>query len=67
MNTKNLGLALILIVLSFSCKDTKKEQEALDKELEQIEAVEQSIDSTINNVHAKAEEVEELLKELDSI
>jgi len=67
MKTKSLGLALVLIALSYSCKDTKKEQEALDKNLEQIEAVEQSVDSTINNVHAKAEEVEELLKELDSI
>ncbi|WP_350289375.1 hypothetical protein [uncultured Croceitalea sp.] len=69
MYTKKLNLVLALIVLcfSYSCKDNKIEQEALNKELEQIEAVEQTIDSTVTDVHKKAEEVKELLKELDSI
>ncbi|MFD2587882.1 hypothetical protein ACFSQJ_13125 [Croceitalea marina] len=71
MHTKKLNLILALVILclsfSYSCKDNKAEQEALDNELEQIEAVEQTIDSTVTTVHAKAEEVKELLKELDSI
>lgn len=69
INTKkfNLVLAVVILCLSYSCKDTKTEQEVLDKELKQIEAVEQTIDSTVTNVHEKAEEVKELLKELDSI
>lgn len=63
----NLVLALVILCISYSCKDVKAEQEALDKKLEKIEAVEQTIDSTLSDVHEKAEEVKELLKELDSI
>lgn len=63
----NLFLAMLVLCIGYSCKDNKAEQEALDKELDQIEAVEQTIDSTVTNVHEKAEEVKELLKELDSI
>ncbi len=50
-----------------SCKDTKREQEELNQKLEQIEAVETAVDSTLSVVNEKAEQVEELIKELDSI
>ena len=50
-----------------SCRDTKKEQEDLDKTLDKIEAVEQEVDNTIEEVGRKAEEAESVLKELDSL
>ena len=53
--------------LALSCKDSAKEQEAIDRQIEEIESVEKSIDSTASDVHTKAEEVTELIKELDSI
>ncbi|MBT8222882.1 MAG: hypothetical protein KJN96_06900 [Eudoraea sp.] len=53
--------------LALSCKDSAKEQEAIDRQIEEIESVEQAIDSTAEEVHKKAEEVNDLIKELDSI
>ena len=67
IHLKKVSLAILFIALAFSCKETAKGQETIDKELEQIEAVEQTIDSTVTTVHQKAEELEELLKDLDSI
>ncbi|WP_420603340.1 hypothetical protein [Flagellimonas sp.] len=64
---KLIGLILILGFFVMACKDTKKEQEELNQKLEQIEAVETAVDSTLNAVNEKAEQVEELIKELDSI
>ena len=61
------ALALLAGGITFSCKDSAKEQEELDRQLEVIETVEESIDSTAIEVHQKAEEVSELIKELDSI
>lgn len=62
-----LLVVLFCGVLAFSCKDSAKEQEAIDRQIEEIESVEQAIDSTAEEVHKKAEEVTELIKELDSI
>lgn len=57
-----------LFLIGFiSCRDTKKEQEELDKTLDTIESVEQEIDETVEEVEKKAEEVEMALKQLDSI
>jgi len=53
--------------LALSCKDSAKEQEALDRQIKEIESVEKAIDSTAKEVHKKAEEVNDLIKELDSI
>ena len=61
-----LAMSIILIGI-VSCRDTKKEQEELDKTLDTIESVEQEIDETVEEVEKKAEEVESALKELDSI
>lgn len=57
----------IILIGIVSCRDTKKEQEELDKTLDTIESVEQEIDETVEEVEKKAEEVESALKELDSI
>ncbi|WP_372975411.1 hypothetical protein [Muriicola sp.] len=50
-----------------SCRDTKKEQEALEEDLNTIEAVEKEVEETVEEVEKKAEEVESALKALDSI
>ena len=57
----------VLLVGLMSCRDTKKEQEQLDANLDKIEAVEQDIDDTVEEVEQKAEEVEAALIELDSL
>lgn len=68
MITKRLlGTLLFLTVIFFSCKDNKKEEADLNQKLDEIEAVEKTVDSTVNAVHTKAEEVKDLIKELDSI
>lgn len=66
---KKISLLVMSIILIgiVSCRDTKKEQEELDKTLDTIESVEQEIDETVEEVAKKAEEVESVLKELDSI
>ena len=60
-------LIAIASIVALSCKDDKKSQEILDNQLEQIEATEVVIDSTLNAVSEKAEEVESIIKEIDSI
>lgn len=60
-------LALLMTGLAASCKDSAKEEEAVRRQVEEIETVEQTIDSTAAEVKKKAEEVNELIKELDSI
>ena len=70
MNSKKLltisGMLLVFLVI-FSCGKSKEEQEKLDKKLEKIQAVEVSIDSTLNQVDQKVEEVNHLIKDIDSI
>ncbi len=58
---------LALVFIMMSCKDTKREEAELDKTLDKIEAVEKKIDATVDDVEKKAEEVEDVLKELDNI
>lgn len=63
-------LKLVVIgtfLLSFSCRDTKKEDAETEAMIEQIEAVESDIDSISEDVDAKAKALEAALKELDSI
>ena len=66
---KKISLLVMSIILIgiVSCRDTKKEQEELDKTLDTIESVEKEIDETVEEVAKKAEEVESALKKLDSI
>ncbi|WP_297763827.1 hypothetical protein [uncultured Muriicola sp.] len=67
MKKINVWLLSVLFVGIISCRDTKKEQEELNKDLNTIEAVEKDIDQTVEEVEKKAEEVESALKELDSL
>lgn len=67
MNKKHLFVLTALLIGISSCKDTKKEQEELERTLDQIETVEQEIDNTLEEVEVKAEEAELAIKELDSL
>jgi uncharacterized protein YoxC len=67
MKKISLLIASFFLIGVISCRDTKKEQEELDKTLDTIESVEEEIDETVEEVEKKAEEVESALKELDSI
>ena len=67
MKKISLLVMSIIFIGIVSCRDTKKEQEELDKTLDTIESVEQEIDETVEEVEKKAEEVESALKELDSL
>ncbi len=68
MRRTTLGLLVLALVLAaMSCKDTKMEQEQLDKNLDKIESVEQSTDQTMQEVDKKAMEAKKALSELDSI
>lgn len=67
MKKINVWLLSVLFVGIISCRDTKKEQEELDKDLNTIETVEKEIDETVEEVEKKAEEAESALKELDSL
>lgn len=58
---------MIATFFALGCKDTKKEEAELNQKLGKIEEVEKTLDSTVNEVHEKAQAVEELIKELDSI
>lgn len=60
-------LGCLAVLLSLSCKDTEKEEKELNQKLEQIESVEQAVDSTVTEVEEKASEVQGMIKELDSI
>ncbi len=67
MKKISLLVMSMFLVGIISCRDTKKEQEELDKTLDTIESVEQEIDETVEEVEKKGEEVESALKQLDSI
>ncbi|WP_417361117.1 hypothetical protein [Galbibacter sp.] len=70
MITKQVAVVLTAITLSLvtiSCKDDKKEQQILDQKIEAIEATEAVIDSTVQQVDEKADEVEAILKDIDSL
>tara|TARA_R110002126_G_scaffold259499_5_gene402457 strand:- start:838 stop:1041 length:204 start_codon:yes stop_codon:yes gene_type:complete len=61
-----LSLSILFIGI-ISCRDTKKEQQELDATLDKIEAVEQDLRETSEEVENKAKEAESALIELDSI
>ncbi len=67
MKKINLFVLTLLLIGFASCKDSKKEQEELDRTLDKIEAVEKEVDNTIDEIEKKVEEVESALNELDSL
>lgn len=50
-----------------SCRDNKQEQKQLDNTLDKIEAVEQEMDETTEEINQKSEDAKAALSELDSI
>ncbi len=68
MKTKKvILLSLMLTFLVIGCRKVKKEETLSNQKLEEIEEVEKALDSTVNEVHKKAQVVEKLIKDLDSI
>jgi HAMP domain-containing protein len=70
--TKIMKLILKFFVLLFlvgqiSCKDTKKEDSETQAALEEIEAVETTINEASQELDQDLEELEDALEELDSI
>lgn len=63
-----LKLSLIgLLLLSFSCRDTKQEEAETKVAVEQIEAIEKETDEIMESVDENAKKLEEELKELDNL
>lgn len=60
-------LLVILLVGFVSCRDTKKEEEATEAAIEKIEVVESEAEEISNKINEEAAELEDSLKELDSI
>lgn len=61
-------VVLTISILNLACKGSQKEdQKAIDQQVEAIQAVEESIDSTIAEVNRKTEEVEQIIMELNSL
>ena len=67
MKSIKLIFTAALLVAFASCRDTKKEEQMLDSQIDSIQAVELQLDETVKEVEQKREEVEDLLTELDSI
>lgn len=63
-----LKLVVVIMVIGLvSCRDTKKEEAELEAQIEQIESIEAEAATLTEKVDADAKELEEALKELDSI
>lgn len=58
---------LLFLVGQISCKDTNKEDSETQEALEDIEAVENSINEASQELDQDIEEFEDALEELDSI
>ncbi|AIY11937.1 hypothetical protein [Cellulophaga baltica] len=67
MKSIKLIFTAAILVAFASCRDTKKEEQMLDSQIDSIQAVELQLDETVKEVEQKREEVEDLLTELDSI
>ncbi len=62
-----LSICFLFLLGITSCRDTKKEQLEAEKLTEKMEALENEVDQTADQVQQKAEEAEDALKALDSI
>ena len=60
-------ITVFFVIGIISCRDTKKEEEETQVKLEQIEAVEAEVEEMTEDLEEKEIELEEALKELDSI
>ena len=63
-----MKITMVLFLVGIvSCRDTKKEEEAEKAVIEKIEAVENEAEEISKKINEEATEVENSLKELDSI
>lgn len=67
MKTIHIFAMLFLMVSTFGCRDTKKEQEEVEQAIKAIDSVEATIETSAELIDAQAEEAMEAVKELDSI
>ncbi|RMA58622.1 hypothetical protein [Ulvibacter antarcticus] len=61
-------LSIVVLLLGMvSCRDTKKEDAESQAVVEKIETMETEVEEISDNLEAEEKELEEALKELDSI
>ena len=59
-----VALSLIVIV---SCRDSKKEEEETKAAVEKIDKIEAEVEELTEDINMKEKDLEEALKELDSL
>ncbi|MFC5046702.1 hypothetical protein ACFSTE_10230 [Aquimarina hainanensis] len=63
-----IKLSLIVILIGLiSCADKKKEEQETKAAIEKVEAIEKELNEVSNDILSKTEELENVLKDLDSI
>jgi len=63
-----LKIVLVVLMIGFvSCRDTKKEEEEANAAIEQIEATEAEVEAISADLKENEKELNEALKDLDSI
>lgn len=67
MKTTIKILAILVLLMSISCRDTKKEEAETDAMVKEVEAIEAEVNVIKEDMDTKAQALEEALKELDSI
>jgi len=67
MKTTIKILAILVLLMSTSCRDTKKEEAETDAMVKEVEAIEAEVNVIKEDMDTKAQALEEALKELDSI
>jgi cell division protein FtsB len=67
MKTTIKILGILVLLMSTSCRDTKKEEAETDAMVKEVEAIEAEVNVIKEDMDTKAQALEEALKELDSI
>ena len=67
MKTTIKILGILVLLMSISCRDTKKEEAETDAMVKEVEAIEAEVNVIKEDMDTKAQALEEALKELDSI
>ena len=67
MKTTIKILGILVLLMSISCRETKKEEAETDAIVKEVEAIEAEVNVIKEDMDTKAQALEEALKELDSI
>ena len=68
MKTYKIIAFLVLVTLiTFNCRDSKKEQDQVESALKSIDSVEIVIETSVDQIEHLSDEAEMALKELDSL